>query len=112
MQPWIVPLAAGAFLCAATAVAQPPGAAPRQSPGPARPGAPSDQGSSAPQPPSSGSSAAPDSLSHQLNRSGGVIQPPAVGGEGVVSPPNQGTSRTPVIPPPGSPGGSPDVQPK
>ena len=58
------------------------------------------------------SDAAPGSLSHELNRSGGVIRPPPTHDRGVVSPPNQGVSRTPVIPPPGSPGGNPAIQPK
>ena len=64
------------------------------------------------QQPQSGSSTAPGSLSHELSRSGGVIHPPPTGDGGVVAPPNQGTSRTPVIPPPGTPGGNPLVQPK
>jgi hypothetical protein len=51
-------------------------------------------------------------LSHQLSRSGGVIHPPPTADRGVIAPPNQGTSRTPVIPPPGTPGGNPLVQPK
>ena len=58
------------------------------------------------------SDAAPGSLSRELNRSGGVIRPPPTHDRGVVSPPNQGVSRTPVIPPPGSPGGNPEIQPK
>ncbi len=58
------------------------------------------------------SDAAPGSLSRELNRSGGVIRPPPTRDPGVVSPPNQGVSRTPVIPPPGSPGGNPEIQPK
>jgi len=64
------------------------------------------------QPPSSGSSTAPGSLSRELDRSGGVLQPPPTGDQSVVPPPNQGTSRTPVIPPPGTPGGNPQVEPK
>ena len=60
----------------------------------------------------SGSSRAPDSLSNQLNRSGGVLQPPETGDQGVVPPPNEGSSRTPVIPPPGTPGGKQDIRPK
>lgn len=41
------------------------------------------------------------SLSRQLNRSGGVLHPPPLAG-----------SSMPVIPPPGTPGGNPKVQPK
>lgn len=45
--------------------------------------------------------------------SNGVIQPPAVGDSGVVKPPDTGSAMPmPVIPPPGTPGGNPSVQPK
>lgn len=64
------------------------------------------------QQPQPGSTTKPSSLSHELSRSGGVIHPPPSGDKAVVSPPNQSTSRTPVIPPPGTPGGNPMVQPK
>jgi hypothetical protein len=69
-------------------------------------------GNVVPQQPPSGSNPAHGSLSHQLSRSGGVIHPPPTADRGVIAPPNQGTSRTPVIPPPGTPGGNPLVQPK
>lgn len=52
------------------------------------------------------------SLSNELNRSGGVLQPPATSDRGVVRPPSAGTQDMPVIPPPGSPGGNQQVQPK
>jgi len=82
----------------------------------ALPGAP-PPGNGAPQsqqPPGSGSSQAPNSLSDQLRRSGGVLTPPNEGASRtpVIPPPNQGSSSTPVIPPPGTPGGNPEVQPK
>jgi hypothetical protein len=65
---------------------------------------PSDQGLS-------GSSTG--SLSHQLNRSGGVIHPPANIDPGLTQPaPDLGPHSMPVIPPPGTPGGNPDVKPK
>jgi len=49
-------------------------------------------------------------LSDKLNQSNGVICPPNVD-PGIKAPtPNAG--KTPVIPPPGSPGGNPSVQPK
>lgn len=65
------------------------------------------------QQPQPGSSTNPGSLSHELSRSGGVIHPPANGDRGMVTPPpTQGAGRTPVIPPPGTPGGNPLVQPK
>lgn len=93
-------LGAGAGIATAQTPAEPRAAAPGQ--GPAANG----------QIPQSAPSGPPGSLSKQLNRSGGVIPPPPTPDRGVVSPPNQGVSRTPIIPPPGSPGGNPNVQPK
>jgi hypothetical protein len=52
------------------------------------------------------------SLSRELNQSGGVIHPPPSADRNIVTPPNRGTSSTPVIPPPDTPGGNPFVQPK
>ncbi len=58
-----------------------------------------------------GSAAPKDNLSDQLARSDGVICPPAD-----IDPdmhqPAPGGGRTPVIPPPGGPGGDPSVRPK
>jgi hypothetical protein len=52
----------------------------------------------------------PGTLSDKLSQSSGVICPPNVD-QGMKAPtPN--TGKMPVIPPPGSPGGKPDVQPK
>jgi hypothetical protein len=49
-------------------------------------------------------------LSDKLDRTNGVICPPDVD-PGIKAPtPNAG--KTPVIPPPGSPGGDPNIQPK
>ena len=46
-------------------------------------------------------------------QSDGVIHPPATGDQGVVRPPETSQSMPmPVIPPPGSPGGNPNVKPK
>ena len=60
-----------------------------------------------------GTSAAPSgSLSDELSRTGGVMQPPTTGDQGVVAPPKAGPQSTPVIPPPGTPGGNQEVQPK
>jgi hypothetical protein len=57
-------------------------------------------------PPASGTS------SSDLNRSGGVIAPPAdIDREMKQTPPPTG-ARMPVIPPPGTPGGNPAVKPK
>jgi len=53
------------------------------------------------------------SLSHQLNQSGGVIHPPADVDPGLTHPaPDLGPHSMPVIPPPGTPGGNPDIKPK
>ncbi|HUB96186.1 MAG TPA: hypothetical protein VL993_09730 [Stellaceae bacterium] len=49
-------------------------------------------------------------LSKTLSRSGGVITPPDVNDPNVKEPPPAGN--TPVIPPPGTPGGNQDIQPK
>jgi hypothetical protein len=50
------------------------------------------------------------SLSDKLNQGGGVICPPNVD-PGMKTPAPE-TGKMPVIPPPGSPGGDPKVQPK
>lgn len=51
-----------------------------------------------------------ETLSSKLAQSGGVICPPAVDPE--IKAPTPEAGRTPVIPPPGSPGGNPQMQPK
>jgi hypothetical protein len=57
-------------------------------------------------PPASGTS------SSDLSRSGGVITPPAdVDPQMKLKPPPSG-ARTPIIPPPGTPGGDPSSKPK
>jgi hypothetical protein len=61
-------------------------------------------------PPTVGGPSSPN-LSDKLAESKGVICPPAdIGPEIRVPPPGGGELR--VIPPPGTPGGNPDVQPK
>lgn len=61
---------------------------------------------------------APDSqsgttLSEKLDRSKGVLRPPADVDPGIQIPaPDPTPQTTPVIPPPGTPGGDPNVQPK
>jgi hypothetical protein len=50
-------------------------------------------------------------LSDHLSQSKGVICPP-VGVDPGISVPPSGGGRTPVIPPPGTPGGDPSIQPK
>jgi hypothetical protein len=99
-------LMAAIWLCTGIAAA---GAQPQN--GPAGVGPDQGLGQQGPAQPS-GPKTAPGSLSHQLSRSGGVIHPPPSADKAIVSPPNQSTSRTPVIPPPGTPGGNPLVQPK
>jgi hypothetical protein len=47
-----------------------------------------------------------------LSRDKGTITPPNVDPGMSVSPPARGAGTTPVIPPPGSPGGNPSVVPK
>ena len=62
-------------------------------------------------PEGSGSSTEP--LSEKLDRSGGVIHPPSGVDPGISqAPPAIGSQSTPVIPPPGSPGGKRGVNPK
>ena len=51
------------------------------------------------------------SLSQKLAQSNGVICPPPTVDPGIKKPAPPG-GRMPVIPPPGAPGGDPDVQPK
>jgi hypothetical protein len=105
-------LAVGAFLLIAIiarpAAAQgqaPPQAQPPQSPQGQAPQGQRPQG----QAPGAGS----DSLSGQLSRSGGVIHPPAEVDKPMEAPtPDPGARSTPVIPPPGAPGGNPDIKPK
>jgi hypothetical protein len=59
----------------------------------------------------SGSSTEP--LSNKLGRSGGVIHPPGdVDTDMTQAPPAIGRKSTPVIPPPGTPGGRHGVNPK
>ncbi len=47
-----------------------------------------------------------------LSQSPGVIRPPPVGDGGVMTPPNTDKTPMPVIPPPGPPGGNPNVKPQ
>jgi hypothetical protein len=52
-----------------------------------------------------------EALSDKLARSDGVLCPPA-GVDPEIRAPTPETGKTPVIPPPGSPGGDPTVRPK
>jgi hypothetical protein len=51
-------------------------------------------------------------MSSRLSQQKGMINPPNVDPGMTVSPPAHGAGVTPVIPPPGSPGGNPSVVPK
>jgi hypothetical protein len=99
-------------LCAAIAVliaGTAPGLAAPVSSSNANPTA--DKPSQAKIPEGSGSSTEP--LSEKLDRSGGVIHPPSGVDPGIKQdPPAIGSHSTPVIPPPGSPGGKSGVNPK
>ena len=54
-----------------------------------------------------------ESLSEKLDKSGGVIRPPAnIAPDMAVRPPDPDPGTTRVIPPPGSPGGDPTIVPK
>ncbi|HEY3909009.1 MAG TPA: hypothetical protein VGM07_03870 [Stellaceae bacterium] len=106
MDAMIRPLTIALLLCAGT------GLAAAQTPQGATPAAPGHGPAANSQTLPSAPGGAPGSLSKELNRSGGVIHPPATHDRGVVSPPSRGVGRTPVIPPPGTPGGNPNVQPK
>jgi hypothetical protein len=61
--------------------------------------------------PSSNETTGSRTLSDQLSQSKGVICPPTGVDPGISVPPTGG-GRTPVIPPPGTPGGDPRIQPK
>jgi hypothetical protein len=59
------------------------------------------------------SSSENENLSEQLDRNKGVITPPATGDTGIYTEaPNPNPGTTPVIPPPGTPGGDQSVEPK
>jgi hypothetical protein len=62
--------------------------------------------------PGSGAACENGSLSEKLDRSNGVIKPRDDIDPGIAKPTPPAGSATPVIPPPGSPGGDPNVQPK
>ena len=68
-------------------------------------------GSGAPPAPRANETTGSRSLSEQLSESKGVICPPAGIDPGIAVPPIGG-GRMPVIPPPGTPGGDPNIVPK
>lgn len=66
-----------------------------------------------PQEPSSSSTTTGSNLSEKLERSDGVIKPRTdIDPDITAKPPVANPGTMPVIPPPGSPGGNPNVQPK
>jgi hypothetical protein len=69
------------------------------------------KGAESQDPRSTGSICPGDSLSERLDRCQGVIRPPEdIAPDNSIRPPDTGT--TPVIPPPGTPGGDPKMEPK
>ena len=62
--------------------------------------------------PSSSGSTGRGDLSNRLSRQQGTIAPPNIDPGMQVTPPRDGSATTPVIPPPGSPGGNRSVIPK
>jgi hypothetical protein len=93
----LTPIAALSLALAGTAVAQTQQQVPKD-------------GGAKPDPKNCASKGSSGDLSGNLAQSGGVICPPDVD-QGMKAPtPN--TGNMPVIPPPGSPGGNPNVQPK
>jgi hypothetical protein len=106
-----------ALLPVATVVATLLGAGPSvhaQGAGPVLPPPQTPQSeSTGPQDPRSTGSTSPsrETLSERLESNDGVIRPPAdIAPDMAIRPRDPGTTR--IIPPPGSPGGNPDVQPK
>jgi hypothetical protein len=93
-------------LCAAPALAQNPQAAPPASP--VAPVAPPN----APSPPPEQIAPPNGNLSRTLSRQRGTLHPPNVDPGMTVAPPPNQTANTPVLAPPGSPGGNPNVVPK
>jgi hypothetical protein len=101
---------ASLLLCATSAFAQaPPQAVPVQGTVRCAPVQPPTPGAGAPSQQTTGQSREP--LSDRLAQSDGVMCPPnEVDRQMPKPPPEEG--KTPVIPPPGSPGGDPTVRPK
>ncbi len=67
---------------------------------------------SAPTPPPEQVAPSSGDMSSKLSQQRGMIKPPNVDPGMTVAPPANGTATTPVIPPPGSPGGNRSVVPK
>ena len=87
-----------------------------QNSAPTSPAQPYNEGASprgtTPPSPSTGTTGPSGNLSESLSRTEGVITPRPMDGGIVTAPPVSDTGTTPVIRPPGEPGGNPNVQPK
>jgi hypothetical protein len=93
-------LAMGTFAFAQSQVPAPPSRAPLETPQCQRDGSRS-----------ANETTGSTTLSDQLSRSKGIICPPAGVDPGITAP-SVGGGRTPVIPPPGTPGGDSSIVPK
>jgi hypothetical protein len=102
-----VVVAVAALLCPTTQAQDRPGAPPGRSQPLDRSDCPPGVGNGGPSNETTGSR----TLSDHLSQSKGVICPPSGIDPGISVPPIGG-GRTPVIPPPGTPGGDPSIQPK
>jgi hypothetical protein len=103
--------ALGALLASHAALAQtPPEPAP---PAPPEVMEPPNENPTPPSDPSTGGAETPESLSKELDKGDGVIEPPrGIDPKIEKKVPPDFEGQTPVIPPPGEPGGRQDVQPK
>lgn len=97
------------LLLATPALAQNPQVAPPTNPSPSV--APPNAASPPPERIAPGAGG-PNTMSDRLSQQRGTIQPPSVDPGMTVAPPRTGAATTPVIPPPGSPGGNQRVVPK
>lgn len=107
----IVALGLAGLLLTSPALAQTP---PEPAPPPGMPDTADPPAESTPAPDTKGDKAQPDKpLSEELKEKEGVLEPPRDLDSKIERPapvPNPNT--TPVLPPPGSPGGDPNIQPK
>ena len=107
----MVALGLAAFVTAPPLLAQSP---PDPAPPPGMPDVTDPPAESTPVPDTKGEKDKPDKpLSDHLKQNEGVIEPPRDMDSKIQrTPPVPDPNTTPVIPPPGSPGGNPDIQPK
>jgi hypothetical protein len=107
----IAALGLAGLLLTNPALAQTP---PEPAPPPGMPNTADPPAESTPAPDAKGETAQPDKpLSEQLKQNEGVLEPPRDLDSKIERPaPVPDPNTTPVIPPPGSPGGDPNIQPK